>query len=208
MAAAEHDAQKAALWKGLSPRMDTANPVHRKERVPRTVAHPECARSNRPHDIIDVADLQETGEVGRKIVRNALLLHAGEGTKAARGEGHANPLIVEGVPERSLSTQRVADHPQAAGIHAIVLFEQVKGLEHVEEIFGGEARAVEEAVRKKKRFLLAAFRSRVLPCQGRRSITIFKAKMIWTQYDIPPPAELDTVVVHPLASEAGRLGLS
>src|SRR5271157_1732742 len=206
MRPAEHDAQKVAFGKDSArPRLDATNSVHWEEGIPRTMAHPECAWRDGSYDVIDVTHLQQPGKVRREIVRDPVFLHGSEGAEATGSEGHAHAFVVEGVPQCGLAAERVADHPQASGIHAVVAPQHVECLQHVEEVLGCKARAVQQTVCEEEGFLLAALGGCVLPSQGRRRVALFKAEMIRAQYDVAPPAEVDAIVVHRLASKAGRL---
>src|SRR5271157_2216135 len=121
MRPAEHDAQKVAFGKDSArPRLDATNSVHWEEGIPRTMAHPECAWRDGSYDVIDVTHFQQPGKVRREIVRDPVFLHGSEGAEATGREGHAHAFVVEGVPQCGLAAERVADHPQASGIHAVV----------------------------------------------------------------------------------------
>jgi len=169
------------------------------------MAHPECTGRNRSHDIIDVTYLQKMGKVRREIVRDPALLHGSERAEATGCEGYPHPFIVESVPQCGLAAERMADHSQAPGIHAVVASEHIQRLEHVEEVLGGQARAVQETVCEEERFPLPALGGRIPQRERRPGVALFKAEMIWAKNDVAPSAKFNPIVVHVLAREARRL---
>jgi hypothetical protein len=206
MRSAKYDAQKVAAGEDSScPRLDTTNPLHWEEGISHTMAHPECTRRNGSYDIIDVTYLQKMGKVRREIVRDPALLHGSERAEATGCEGYPHPFVVEGVPQCGLAAERMADYPQAPGIHAVVAPEHIQCLEHVEEVLGCQARAVQQTVCEEERFLLAALRGCIPPRERRPRVALFKTEMIRAKNDVAPSAKFNPIVVHLLAREARRL---
>jgi len=120
------------------------------------MTHPEGAWRDRRHHVVEITDFEEPGQVRREIVRNPLLLNRRERAEATGRESDTHTLVVEGMPQRGLSAEGVAEHAETFRIHPVVLLEHIEGLKHVEEILRSKARAVQQAVCKEKRFLLAA----------------------------------------------------